>query len=124
MTEDRPVLDALVDINAVAIARSSLSAREHMLARIAALVAVGAPGMSYLLNAGTASESGITLDDVQGLLIAVAPIVGTPRVVLGASNIVKALGFAVELAIEEAEMEAEEEAEEEGVRSGPARNRA
>ena len=119
MPDDRPVLDALVDMTAVAIERSSLSAREHMLARIAALVAVGAPGMSYLLNAGTASEAGITLDDVQGLLIAVAPIVGTPRVVLGAGNIVKALGFAVELAIEEAELESEEE----GTGSGPERDR-
>ena len=74
-----------------------------MMARIAALVAVDAPAASYLLNAGTAADVGITLDDVEGILIAVAPIVGTPRVAAAAGNIVRALGFAV------AVMEAEDE---------------
>jgi hypothetical protein len=110
MPEDTPVLDTLVDITAVSIARSNLEAREHMIARIAAMVAVNAPATSYLLNAGTASDVGITLEDVQGVLIAIAPIVGTPRIVSAAGNITKALGFAIMVA--EAELEAELEAEE------------
>jgi hypothetical protein len=76
-----------------------------MLARIAALVAVGAPPASYVLNAGTAAEVGLTLEDVQGLLVAIAPIVGTPRIVSAAGNITKALGFVI--AVAEAELEAE-----------------
>jgi hypothetical protein len=35
------------------------------------------------------------MDDVQGVLIAVAPIVGTSRVMAAAGNITRALGFAI-----------------------------
>ena len=103
MPEDRPLVDALAEITSVAINRSSLGARDHMLARLAALVAADAPAASYLINAGTARDVGITLEDVRGLLIAVAPIVGTARVVTASANIVRALGFAVEVAEREAE---------------------
>ena len=102
---DTPVLDTLADITAVSVERGSLEAREHMLARLAALVAVDAPAASYLLNLGTAVEMGVTLEDVQGVLVAVAPIVGTPRVVSATGRITTALGFAIEIA--EAELMAE-----------------
>ncbi|MDP9984746.1 hypothetical protein J2W14_004173 [Pseudarthrobacter oxydans] len=52
---------------------------------------------------------GITLEDVQGILIAVAPVVGTPRIVAAAGNLASAPGFAI--AVAEAELEAEAEAE-------------
>ena len=102
---DTPVLDTLADITAVSVNRGSLEAREHMLARLAALVAVDAPAASYLLNLGTAVEMGVTLEDVQGVLVAVAPIVGTPRVVSAAGRITTALGLVIEIA--EAELAAE-----------------
>jgi hypothetical protein len=107
--EATPVLDTLAEMTAASIERCSLDAREMMLARIAALAAVDAPPASYLLNAGTASDVGITLDDVQGILVAVAPIVGTARVMAAAGNITRALGFAI--AVLEAELEAELDAE-------------
>ena len=103
VTQDTPVLDTLADITAVSRERCDLEPRDLMLARIAALTAVGAPPASYLLNAGTASDVGITLKDVQGVLIAVSPIVGTPRTVLAAGNITRALGYAIAMA--EAELE-------------------
>jgi hypothetical protein len=105
--EDR-VSDTLLEITAASLERCTLEPRELMLARIAALAAVDAPPASYLLNAGTAVDVGITLEDVQGILVAVAPIVGTPRIVAAAGNLGQALGFAIEL---EAELEAEAEAE-------------
>jgi len=95
MPEDTPLLDTLAVMTAASIEASNLEARELMLARIAALAAVGAPPASYLANAGTAVDIGITLEDVQGVLIAVAPIVGTARVVSAAGNIARALGFAI-----------------------------
>ena len=110
--EEAPVLSTLADITAVSVERSTLDPRELMLARIAALAAVDAPAGSYLLNAGTAMDVGITLEDVQGILIAVAPVVGTPRVVAASGNLARALGFAV--AVIEAELEAELEAESKG----------
>jgi hypothetical protein len=69
-----------------------------MLVRVAALVAVDAPPASYLLNIGAAGEVGVTSDQITGVLAAVAPIVGTTRVVSAAGKMVRALGAAVELA--------------------------
>ncbi len=109
MTEDTPVLDTLLEITAVSVEQGTLEPRDHMLARLAALIAVDAPAASFLLNFGTAVDAGVTLDDVQGVLIAVAPIIGTPRVVSAAETITAALGLVV--AIAEAEEEAEAEAE-------------
>jgi alkylhydroperoxidase/carboxymuconolactone decarboxylase family protein YurZ len=109
MPENTPLLDTLAAMTAVSIEQCDLDPRELMLARIAALAAVGAPPASYLANAGTASDVGVTLDDVQGVLIAVAPIVGTARAVTAAGNIARALGFAI--AAIEAELEAEVAAE-------------
>lgn len=103
--QETPVLDALAEITAASLERCTLEAREVMLGRIAALVAVDAPPASYLLNAGTASDVGITMEDVQGILIAVAPVVGTPKVVAASGNLARALGFAV--AVMEAELEAQ-----------------
>ena len=109
--EDQPVLNTLAEITAVSVARGTLEAREHMLARLAALVAIDAPAASYVLNVEPSAEVGLTVEDVQGLLIAIAPIVGTPRVVSAAGKITDALGFVIDLAIAEAELEAELDAE-------------
>ena len=105
MPDETPVLDTLADITAAALEHNTLDGRELVIARLAALVAVDAPATSYLLNAGTASDVGVTLEDLQGVLIAVAPIVGTTRIVAAATNLAKALG--VVIAVAEAELEAE-----------------
>ena len=51
---------------------------------------------------------GVTIEQVQNILIAVAPIIGTPRTVSAAAKITEALGILV-VAVE-AELEADEEA--------------
>jgi alkylhydroperoxidase/carboxymuconolactone decarboxylase family protein YurZ len=102
---DTPVLDLLAAMTADSLEASTLDARSAMIARIAALVAVGAPPASYLLNIGAATEVGVDADAVRGVLIAVAPIVGTPRVVAASGNIVRALGLALDVA----ELEAAED---------------
>ena len=101
MPEEQPVLTALAEITAVSLLHSSLPAREHMLARLAALAAVDATAASYVLNAETAAETGITLEDVQGLLVAISPIIGTARTVSAAERITAALGFVIEVAVAE-----------------------
>jgi alkylhydroperoxidase/carboxymuconolactone decarboxylase family protein YurZ len=106
---DSPVMDTLAAMTAASLENSNLDDRELMLVRTAALVATGAPAASYLMNIGPASDAGITLEDVQNVLVAVAPIVGTTRVVSATANIAKALGFVILAAAElEAEIEAEE----------------
>jgi len=44
-------------------------------------VALDAPSESYLMNLGDAGQAGVTLERVHGVLTALTPIVGTPRVV-------------------------------------------
>ncbi len=98
MNGETPVLDTLADIIAASLEHNSLPPRELMLVRIAALIAVDAPAASYLANAGAAADSGITAEDIQAIMIGVAPVVGTPRVVAAGGNILRALGIAIAVA--------------------------
>jgi alkylhydroperoxidase/carboxymuconolactone decarboxylase family protein YurZ len=98
VTTQTPVLDTLADLTAASVEHNSLAPRELMLVRIAALIAVDAPPVSYLVNAGAAADSGVTAEDIQGVMIGVAPVVGTPRVVSAGGNILRALGFAIAVA--------------------------
>ena len=99
--DDTPVLDTLADITAAAVEHNSLPPRELMIARLAALIAVDAPPASYLANAGAAADSGVTADDIQAVMIAVAPVVGTARVVSAGGKILRAFGLAVAVAADE-----------------------
>ena len=109
-TGNAPVLEALADINAVSLGRTELEPATLVLVRIAALVAVDAPAASYLMHISPALQTGVTVDDVQDVLVAVAPIVGAPRVLTAAGKIMDALGIAVAV-VEALEAEAEAEAE-------------
>ena len=102
---ERPVLDLLASMTEDSLEASNLDPETLMLVRVAALVAVDASAASYLLNLGAASELGFGADEIQGVLTAVAPIVGTARVVSAAGKMMKALGIAIEIAEYEAELE-------------------
>jgi GrpB-like predicted nucleotidyltransferase (UPF0157 family) len=73
-----------------------------MIVRLAALAAVDAPVSSYLVHIGSSAKAGLTAADAEDVLVAVAPIVGTPGLP-AAAKIVEALGLAIELAQEDAE---------------------
>jgi hypothetical protein len=98
-----PVRDTLTDMTAVSLNNCQLDPRELMIARIAALVASDAPAASYLLNIPSSADAGVTVEDVQAILVGVAPVVGSPRVVDAALRITDALGFAIAVLIEEEE---------------------
>jgi hypothetical protein len=102
MAVETPVLDTLAEINRSSVEHSRLMPRELMLARIVALAAVDAPPASYLANLGAAADSGVTEQDVQDVLVAIAPIVGTARVVSAAGNLTRALGFVIAVAEDDA----------------------
>ncbi len=97
-TGENPVLEALLDINAVSLERTELDPASLILVRLAALIAVDAPASSYLIHIRPAAEVGVTLDQAQDVLVAVAPIVGTPRTASAAAKIAEALGLAIDLA--------------------------
>ena len=85
-------------MNTDAVEVSTLDPEKLMLVRIAALVAMDAPPVSYMLNLSVAGDVDVDAEEVRGVLAAIAPIVGTPRIVTAAGNIVRALGIAIDLA--------------------------
>jgi hypothetical protein len=108
---ETPVLDLITNFNASSIEASSLPIEGQLLARIAALVAIDAPPASYMMHLGAAGETDVTVEQVQGVLCAIAPIVGTARIVSAAGKMVRALGLALELAELEEEAAQEESTE-------------
>lgn len=97
-SSDTPVLDLLERMTLDSLETSTLDAQSIALVRLAALVASGAPAASYALNLAAASEVGLGAEDVRGVLAAIAPVVGTTRVVAATGRIVLALGVAIEVA--------------------------
>jgi hypothetical protein len=57
------------------------------------------------MNLGAGAEVGVEAEDVQQVLIGIAPVVGAARVASAAGKMARALGFAI--AVAEAEIEAE-----------------
>jgi 4-carboxymuconolactone decarboxylase len=100
---ETPVLDLMETMTLASLEATTLDAETAMLVRIAALVAVDAPPASYLMNLGVAGEIGIGEDEVRAVLAAIAPIVGTTKIVSATGNILRALGFALEMAVAELE---------------------
>ena len=97
-TSETPVLDLLASMTADSITATSLDPETLMLVRIAALVAVDAPPVSYLLNLEAASQTGIDAEQIRGVLAAIAPIVGTARIASATGKIVDALDVVIEVA--------------------------
>ncbi|HEY8532281.1 MAG TPA: carboxymuconolactone decarboxylase family protein [Micromonospora sp.] len=97
-TDGTPVLDLLARMTADSIAASNLDPTTLMLVRIAALVAIDAPPISYLLNLETAGEAGLDPEVVRGVLAAIAPIVGTARIASATGKIVESLAVEIEIA--------------------------
>jgi hypothetical protein len=87
---ETPILDLLAGMTALSFEASSLDEQGIMLARIAALVASDAPPVSYMLNFGVADKVDIDVEQLRGVLAAIAPIVGTARIATALGNIVKA----------------------------------
>src|ERR1700678_2727107 len=95
---ENPVLSTLLDINAVSLERTDLDPQTLILIRLAALIAVDAPVSSYLLHIGAGANAGLTLEQAQDVLVAVAPIVGTPHTAAAAGKMAEALGLAIDIA--------------------------
>lgn len=95
---DTPVLDLLASMTADSLEATSLDVQSIALVRLAALVASNAPASSYALNLAVGSDLGLDVEDVRGVLTAIAPIVGTSRVAAATGRIVMAVGVAIEVA--------------------------
>ncbi|MGW5347160.1 carboxymuconolactone decarboxylase family protein [Streptomyces sp. HUAS TT3] len=111
---DAPVLDTLAAMTIDSIERCGMDDETLLLTRIAALVAMDAPAISYLAHINPAIKANVTVEQLQDVLVAIAPVVGTARVMSAARHITQAFGVAIELAEAEAEAIARAEAESRG----------
>jgi alkylhydroperoxidase/carboxymuconolactone decarboxylase family protein YurZ len=90
---DAPVLETLAQMTLDTYERSGLDPQTYTLVRLAALAAMDAAPVSYLLNLGAAEEIGVPIETVQGMLVAIAPVVGSARVVSAAGKMVRGIGL-------------------------------
>jgi 4-carboxymuconolactone decarboxylase len=95
---ESPILDLLATMNRAGIEASKLDPQSLMLVRMAALVALDAAPVSYMLNLEMAGEVDLDPEQIEGMLAAIAPIVGSARVASAAGKIVRALGLEISLA--------------------------
>jgi 4-carboxymuconolactone decarboxylase len=92
---DLDILEAAIGLREVGREVTGLDARTFALVKIAALIALDAPPASYAWQISNALEEGVTAEDVLGVLRAVAPQVGGPRVIAAAPEIMLGLGLAL-----------------------------
>jgi 4-carboxymuconolactone decarboxylase len=91
---EMPVLDEVLRMTLDSAERSGLDARTYLQVRIAALAAMGAGPASWMTNLGVAAEAGLSVADVQAVLVAVSPVIGTARTVHAVGNALRGLGLA------------------------------
>lgn len=90
-------LETLTMVQMRNIERSGLDPKTHALCNLATLVSIDAPLASYAWHTKVAVESGCTVDDFVGVLVAIAPTVGLSRVVAAASKLSVIYDIKIEL---------------------------
>ena len=90
------ILDKAIGLRELDREMSGLDERTFALVKIASLIALDAPPASYAWQVGNAIDAGVTPEDILGVLRAVAPQVGGPKVVAAAPEIMLALGLSID----------------------------
>lgn len=90
---DQTVLEEALAFRDSEQAATGLDGRTFALVKIAALIAVDAPPASYLWQVANALDAGATPQDMLGVLRAIWPQVGGPRVMAAAPELMLALGL-------------------------------
>lgn len=92
---DPDLLGEGLEIRAEWQRKSGLDARGYAMVKLAALIALDAPPASYLWQVSNALDAGATPADLVGVLIAIAPQVGGPKVVAAAPELMLAMGLSL-----------------------------
>jgi alkylhydroperoxidase/carboxymuconolactone decarboxylase family protein YurZ len=92
-SHDVDVMQEAIGLREATREATGLDGRTFGLVKIATLIALDAPPASYAWQVANALEEGATPEDILGVLRAVAPQVGGPRVVAAAPEIMVALGL-------------------------------
>ena len=90
---DTGFLGEAADMRGQLRASTSLDPKTFSLVKIGALVALDAAPASYLWQVKAALDAGASPQEILGVLTAVAPQTGMPRVVAAAPEIMVALGL-------------------------------
>jgi alkylhydroperoxidase/carboxymuconolactone decarboxylase family protein YurZ len=89
------VLETAIGLREANLEGSGLDPRTFALVKIAALIALDAPPASYAWQVTAALDDGASPEDIVGVLRAVAPQVGGPKVIAAAPEIMLALGLSL-----------------------------
>jgi alkylhydroperoxidase/carboxymuconolactone decarboxylase family protein YurZ len=93
LAEHNPnVIEALREMRIRLEAASGLSVRDIELARLGAAIALAAPAATFHAHITRALEAGADKDDIWGVALGVAPLVGVPRLLNAVPAIQHALG--------------------------------
>ncbi|HEY1592663.1 MAG TPA: carboxymuconolactone decarboxylase family protein [Solirubrobacteraceae bacterium] len=92
---DADILDTVIGLREANREGSGLDPRTFALVKIASLIALDAPPASYAWQVAAALDDGVTPEEILGVLRAVAPQVGGPKVIAAAPEIMVALGLAL-----------------------------
>lgn len=85
------------------LSTDSIDARTRALACVGAALACGAPASTLRWLSNRARSEGATTDEIVATLFAVAPVVGTARLVTVAPDLAAAVGYDIHLALERAD---------------------
>lgn len=82
---------------------AGLDSRVRALAGVGAALALSSPSDTFRSLVGRAMAAGVTVEEMLGALVAVAPTIGAARVVANTPRFARALGYEIEAALEESE---------------------
>jgi len=78
-------------------ANAGLDPQTYHLVRLAALASAYAPPASWLVNLSRSTAEQVSSEQLIGMFVAIAPLIGTARIVSAAGNILRAFGLAYSL---------------------------
>jgi alkylhydroperoxidase/carboxymuconolactone decarboxylase family protein YurZ len=96
---DQAFIESAISIGPDKVELSDLDPKTHALVRLGALVALDAAPASYQWNVGMALAAGASVEEIVGVLIAVAPAVGVARTVSAAPELALAIGYDIDRAL-------------------------
>ncbi len=92
-----PLISTIYTMTKTSRDNAALPEREVMLIRLACLIAADATEASYLYNLAAPAGPALTVDEVEAVLVAAAPLVGTARVVMAAERISTAMDYPISI---------------------------
>ena len=79
----------------------ALEPKVAALVRVGALAAIGSPEVCLEWSTSKALAAGATEEEVTGVLLAVAPVIGLGRIVAATPGVADAFGYDIEAALED-----------------------